>query len=219
MISDFKVLRKKARIGSTGLPTLKVALLGDTATQFLAVALKGIGLERGYNLDLFEADYNQVERQLLDTTSELHDFNAEYIIVFQSTHKLLTTFNKMDPEQQSLLADQRVEFVKNITAVTDRKLIYFNYPEIEDTIFGSYSNKVESSFTYQVRKLNVSLMDISRDNPNLFICDIAALQNKLGRNTLFHPAIYIGSEMVLSIDAISYVASRTVDIIAALQGK
>ena len=35
---------------------IKVALLGDTATQFLATSIKGEGLLRGYNVNLFEAE-------------------------------------------------------------------------------------------------------------------------------------------------------------------
>lgn len=219
MISNFSVLQKSIKKESSTLPVIKVALVGDSATQFLAVALKGVGIERGFKLDLFEAEYNQVERQLLDTTSDLYAFDADYIIVFQSTHKLLSTFNKMPVEKQHTLADERIELVRTISETVKSRLIYFNYPEIEDTVFGSYANKVESSFTYQVRKLNLLLMDSSMKNSNLFICDIASLQNKLGRNTMFHPAVYIGSEMVLSLDAIPYVASRTLDIVSAIQGK
>jgi len=219
MISNLTTLQKNLKRDSSILPMLKVALVGDTATQFLAVALKGIGIERGFKLDLFEADYNQVERQLLDASSELHVFDADYIVVFQSTHKLLSGFNKMPLEKQHTLADERVEFVRTIASTNKSRLIYFNYPEIDDTVFGSYSNKVENSFNYQVRKLNLMLMDSSRSYSNLFICDIASLQNKIGRDALFHPAVYIGSEMVLSVNAVPYVASRTMDIIAAIEGK
>ncbi len=219
MISTFKTLRSNLKKENPSLPTLKVALVGDSATQFLATALKGVAIERGYNLNLFEADYNQVERQLLDTTSEVYEFEPNYVIAFHSTHKLLSNYNKTATERQHLFADERIELVKNIASTVKSRLIYFNYPEIDDTVFGSFANKVESSFTYQVRKLNLALMDLSRSMPNLFICDIASLQNKLGRDFMFHPAVYIGSEMVLSVDAIPYVAARTMDIIGAIQGK
>ncbi|NLJ01205.1 MAG: hypothetical protein GX371_08680, partial [Bacteroidales bacterium] len=131
MISNLTTLQKNLKRDSSILPMLKVALVGDTATQFLAVALKGIGIERGFKLDLFEADYNQVERQLLDASSELHVFDADYIVVFQSTHKLLSGFNKMPLEKQHTLADERVEFVRTIASTNKSRLIYFNYPEID----------------------------------------------------------------------------------------
>ncbi len=218
-IPTFKELKKNIKKDLTSIPTIKVALLGDTATQFLAIAIKGIGIERGYNIELFEADYDQVERQLLDSTSELYSFQADYVVVFQSTHKLLSTFNETDVDKQRNIADDRLEFIKMICNSVQSRLIYFNYPEIEDAVFGSYTNKVKSSFSYQTRKLNYELMNLGQLYPNLFICDIAAIQNKFGRDMMFDSSVYVTTEMVLSIDSIPYVASRTIDIICAAQGK
>ena len=33
------------------------------------------------------------------------------------------------------------------------KIIFYNYTEINDFIYGNYANKVESSFIFQLRKL------------------------------------------------------------------
>jgi FkbH-like protein len=218
-LNTFKELKRNLKKDLASLPTIKVALLGDTATQFLAIAIRGEGIQRGYNIELVEAEYNQVERQFLDRASELYTFNADYVVVFQSTHKLLSKYNEKALESQSHVADERLEFIKLMCNSIQSRLIYFNYPEIEDTVFGSYANKVKSSFTYQIRKLNYELMNLALFFPNLFICDIAALQNKFGRDTMFDSSVYVISEMVLSIDSIPYVASRTVDIICAAEGK
>lgn len=96
MNKTFRELQKTLKKDSRSLPTLKVALLGDSATQFLATAIKATAIDNGYNINLFEADYNQVERQFMDPTSELYSFKADYIVVFQSTHKLLSRFNKLE---------------------------------------------------------------------------------------------------------------------------
>lgn len=218
-LSNFKTLKNNLKKDISMLPSIKVALLGDTATQFLTTALKGVAVERGFNIEMFEADFNQVERQLLDATSELYTFDPDYIIVFQSTHKLLSTYNKIETDKRHLLAENRLDFVRTISKNTSARVIYYNYPEIDDTVFGSYANRVEGSFTYQVRKLNFHLMDVSINNPSLFICDIAAIQNKIGRDAMFHPAVYIGSEMVFSIESLPYIASRTIDIICTMEGK
>ncbi|MGM9819729.1 MAG: HAD-IIIC family phosphatase [Candidatus Onthomorpha sp.] len=215
----FKELKRNLKNDVSNLPTLKVSLLGDTSTQFLAVAIKGEGIERGYNIDLFEAEYNQVERQVLDPTSDLYAHGAKYTVVFQSTHKLLEYYSLMPASDWSTLADQRLNFIRTICENVEGKIIYFNYPEIEDTVFGSYANKVKGSFTYQLRKLNFELMNLAQEYPNLFICDIAGIQNKLGRDFMFDSTVYVSTEMILSIDALPYVASRTLDIISSIEGK
>ncbi|HNY06100.1 MAG TPA: HAD-IIIC family phosphatase [Candidatus Egerieousia sp.] len=219
-MKTFKEIKHNLKQDVSKLPVIKVALLGDTATQLLATALKGVGVEYGYNLDLYEAEYNQVERQVEDPTSELYQFGAKYIVVFQSTHKLCEAHSQMSADKQNALADNRIGFVKMICEQNkSAKVIYFNYPEIGDAVFGSYANRVTSSFTYQVRKLNYELMQLSQNVSNLFICDIAEIQNKFGRNFMFAPNIYVSTEMVLSMDALPIVASRTMDIIAAAEGK
>lgn len=215
----FKELKRNLKKDLSGMPIVKAALLGDTATQFLATAIKGWGVELGFNIDLYEAEYNQVERQFLDPTSELYLSGAQYIVVFQSTHKWGELHALLPVAEQARLAEQRLEFVKGISAQTKAKILYFNYPEIDDAVFGSYANRVETSFPYQVRKMNYELMRLSMELPNLFICDIAALQNKIGRDVLFDPMVYTTTEMVLSLDAVPQVAKRVIDMIAAVQGK
>lgn len=219
MIRTLKELKRNLKQDISHLQKLKVALLGDHATQFLALAIKGYGAEKGFNIELFEADFNQVERQFLDPSSELYNFKPDYTIVSQSTHKLLSSFNKKTPEKRNQLAEERIELVNLMCNSLDTKLIYFNYPEIDDTVFGSYANNVQGSFTYQVRKLNYQLMNVAQENANLFVCDVAALQNKLGRNFMFSPSVYVTTEMVFSVDVIPQVALKVIDIIAAAQGK
>ena len=221
-MQTFNQLKRNLKSDLTGLPSFKIAVVGDTATQLLCTAIRGMGVERGYNIYLFEAEYNQVERQLLDPTSDLYQFDADFIIIFQSTHKLGEHHSMLSTEQQATLADDRIGFLASVCenpALAGKKIIYFNYPEIEDTVFGSYSNKVESSFTYQVRKLNFELMRLSQQYQNLFICDIVALQNKLGRDVMFAANVYTSTEMILSMDALPYVASRVMDIVCAVKGQ
>ena len=223
MIS-FAELRKLAKRGvkEEVLANARLAFVGDTATQLLVTAIKGMGILRGYEIELFEAEYNQVERQLLDPTSDLYQFNADFIVIFQSTHKLGEHHSMLNAEQQTSLADERINFLASVCenpTLSGKKIIYFNYPEIEDTVFGSYANKVDSSFTFQVRKLNYELMRLSQQYQNLFICDIAGLQNKLGRDFMFAANVYTSTEMILSVDSIPYVASRVMDIVCAVKGQ
>lgn len=215
----FKELKRNLKKDVSNYPTIKVSLLGDSATQFLTTAIRGMGIERGYNINLFEAEYNQVERQVLDSTSDLYQFSAKYTIVFQSTHKLLEKYALMSTDEQAYLADNRLNFIRTICEQTSGYIIYYNYPEIDDAVFGSYANKVQTSFTYQLRKLNYELMNLAQEHKNLFVCDLCGLQSKFGRDLMFDSTIYVSTEMLLSIDVLPYVASRTMDIIASIEGK
>ena len=219
-----KTLKELKKLARTEVPgqKCKIALLGDTATQLLATALVGEAASRNTALDLYEGEYSQVERQLLDATSEVYQFDADFILIFQSTHKLGEHHSLLPAERQAALADERLAFIASVCeneAMKSKKIICMNYPEIDDTVFGSYANKVTTSLTYQVRKLNYELMNLAGQYPNLYICDIAGLQNKLGRDVMFAPNVYVSTEIILSVDALPYVASRVMDIVCAVRGQ
>lgn len=93
-MKTFLELKKNLKKDFSQLEAKRVALLGDSSTQLLMQALKATGYERGYHLNIFEADFNQIERQIFDNSSELYEFKPEFIIIFQSAHKLLYRYNK-----------------------------------------------------------------------------------------------------------------------------
>jgi FkbH-like protein len=219
----FSQLKKNLKNDFSHLNPIKVALLGDTSTQLLNQALRGTGYDYGYNLQIWEADFNQVERQVFDAGSELYTFSPEIVIFFQSSHKLLSKYNKLQPTLHSALADTELQLINSLfNAVNERlnaKIIYFNYPEINDAVFGNHANKTSSSFLFQLRKLNYQLMVFAAETAGFYLCDLSAIQNQAGKGQMFQPSIYINSEMVLSIDILPGVVATTLDMIAAMNGK
>ena len=53
----FSQLKKNLKNDFSNLKPVKLAILGDSATQFLTQALKGLGYDHGYNLQILEADF------------------------------------------------------------------------------------------------------------------------------------------------------------------
>jgi FkbH-like protein len=219
----FSQLRKNLKNDFSKLKPIKIALLGDTATQFLNQALRGTGFDFGYDLQIWEADFNQIERQVFDPTSELYEFNPDIVIIFQSAHKLAGKYGKLKPEYYSDLAGNQLQLIDSLCSQINNKLqtkiIYYNYTEIDDSVFGSYANKVEQSFLFQLRKLNYELMVYAAHNANFYIGDISSIQNKVGKSVMFQTSVYINTEMVLSIDVLPIVAARTVELIASMYGQ
>jgi len=222
-MKEFIVLKRNLKNDFSNLKKIRIALLGDTATQLLTQALRATGFDAGYDLIIWEADFNQIQRQVFDPGAELYTFNPEIVLLFQSTHKLLQKYNKLPPEQYSSLATKEIALIENIHATLvsrlQAKVIYYNYPEINDAVFGNYANKMASSFLFQLRKLNYELMEFASQQSDFYLCEVSSLQNELGKSNLFHTSVYINTEMVLSINALPKVAANTIDLINALQGK
>jgi len=222
-MKDFGQLVKNLKKDFSNLKIIKIAILGDTSTQFLTKAIRGLGYDHGFNLEILEADFNQIERQVYDPASALYQFLPDIVIVFHSSHKLLSKYNKTKPSDQPLLASKELESLENIyltiTHNLNSKLIFYNYSEIDDGVFGNHANKTESSFLFQLRKLNFELMAMASKRPNLYLCDLSTIQNQVGKPRFFQPSVYINTEMVLSIEVLPRIASKTIDLIRSLNGK
>jgi len=219
----FNELRKNLKKDFTGFKPLKLALLGDSATQFLAQAIRGAGYNQQLDINVYNADFNQVDQQILDLNSELYIFQPDITIIFEAGHKLLQKFNKTEADARGAFAENQVNRISQLVDTLQNnlktKMIYFNYAEEDDRVFGNFANKVPSSFIFQQRKINYLLAEYATTNASLNICDMSAIQSKIGRELLFSPAIYTTSEMVLSIDALPVVAESVVQMIAAFQGR
>ena len=50
-MKDFSQLKKNLKRDFSGLKTIRVAILGDTSTQFLAQSLRGLGYDNNLNLN------------------------------------------------------------------------------------------------------------------------------------------------------------------------
>ncbi len=221
-MKDFLQLKKNNKKDFTGLKPVRVALLGDTPTQFLAQAIRGTGYDHGIDLQIWEADFNQVERQVFDAGSDLYQFDPAIVIIFHATHKLLEKYNKLHSTQHGNLADDQLALIGDLhTEITSRLnpiIIYYNYPEINDSVYGNHANKVRASFLFQLRKLNYELMLYAEKKPDFYLCDISTIQNQVGKNNFFRSSLYVHSEMVVTLDCIPEIAARSVDLITAFYG-
>lgn len=221
-MKNFSQLKKNLKNDFTGLKKNKLAVLGDSATQLLNQAIRGAGYDAGLDLEIWEADFNQVERHVFDPASELYAFKPDNVLIFRSAHKLLGRYNKLKPEQHASLADAEMQLISDIreslSANLNCRIIFYNYNEIDDSVFGNYAAQTESSFLYQLRKLNYQLMQFAAGNNQFYLVDLSAIQNRMGRSLLFQPSVYINTEMVLSIEALPAVAVKTTDLIATLNG-
>jgi FkbH-like protein len=219
----FTRLKGNLKRDFSGMQPVRVALLGDTATQWLAQAIRGAGYERTLDLRLWEADFSQIGQQVYDPGSALYASDPQVVILYQSTQKLLRAFDVLEPGSRRGLAEGRLAQVDGFrSAIRERStasILYFNYPEIDDGVFGNYANKTDSSFLFQLRKLNYELMRYAADQGGFHIVDLAVLQQQVGRPVFFRSPVYVNTDMDISIEALPVVAEATASLIGALHGR
>jgi len=219
---EFKKTRQNSGKDISSSPIVKMAVLGDSATQFLVKAIKARGHEEKLRFDIFEADYAQIEQQVFDPSSELYAHNPEFIIFAQSTEKLLSHFYQTTQAMRAQFAQLTIESIERLwLAISNHsraRIIQYNFSFLDDAVFGDFSSKTATSFPYQLRKLNVLLMELLQKYKNVFMTDIDALQSRVGRNAAFDARLFVASRLVFALDFLPLVARHTVDIVKAIRG-
>lgn len=222
IIQSFNHLKKNIKKISDLQKEIKVAILSDSASQLITQAIKGYGVESNINFNIFEADYNQIERQVFDPGSELYEFEPQFVIILRGTERLSKYFYKLDKGQKENFAASQLDatdaLYQTIASRLKCSVIINNYIELNDGVFGNFATKVRSSFLYQIKKLNMQLMDYSQEQKNLFLLDLDALVTKTGYLQSFDPKMYFSADMVFSIDFLPYLAKNISDIILAVTG-
>ena len=217
-------LLKNLNKNYSGFKKVNCAILGDSATQFLKKSLIAQGYNFELNLSIYEADFNQIESEIFDDSSELYKFKPDIVIIFHSSQKFLSKYNNLiNQEERVSMAKNRIDLISSlfykINVHLDCDTLYYNYNEIDDGVFGNFCNKVDSSFLFQLRKLNFELMLFAMDNPKFHIIDLSTIQNHLGKEKTFTTSIYVNSDIVLSLDSLDEISYKTLTLINAIHAK
>jgi len=112
-------IKKNLKKSFAGLKKNKLAILGDTSTQFLKTIIRGLGYDYKIDIEIWEADYDQIPLQVYNKSSDLYKLNPDFVVVFKSSHKLLQKYNSEKLENQSSFAINQVEEIKNIYSFTN----------------------------------------------------------------------------------------------------
>ena len=201
----------------------RIFLIGDSATQFIVKSLRRNVKDLPYDVDIYEADYNQIELQILDKGSDLYNYKPDTVIVIQSAQNLLHKFYKLQGNERKTFAESEIKQVEQniilLSSIPNVKIIWSNYTETDDGIFGNFANKINTSFIYQLRSINVGLMNLAGTYHNLFINDLSMLQNRYGMAHYFDERFYVNAGMTVGVEMSSCVARNLYDIISAISGK
>ena len=198
-----------------------LAILGNCATQHLAKAIKGYAYEEKIALTVFDADYNQIDAQVMDNNSELYQMTPDFTLFWLCTEKLYEAFcqstNRSDFANQIITSLEG--YWNRVNQQYKTTILQFNFTQIDDRVFGNYGNKTPDSFLFQIRKLNYLLMEKCTQYKNVFIIDIEYLQQIYGEDGIKENKMYYIAKMPLSTKILPEVAKQTIDVIKAMKGK
>ncbi len=218
----FTALKKNTKKDMSTLPCCKVAILGDCATQHIAVALKGWGFTAGLRFEVLDTDYNQIDAQTMDPQSEVYTFAPAWCVIANCTDKLYAHYCAFPVGNRAQFAetmrDRMVSVWQRLGSHCTARILQFNFPAWDDRIFGDFSAKTPDSFAFQLRKLNYLLSESAAAHKNVFLVDLEGLQSRLGENAVRDAKMYCIAKMPFRTDFLPYIAKGITDLILAASG-
>ncbi len=220
----FREIRKANRQEKTEIiAKTKIAILGNCATQFLATAINGYAKLESVGIEVFDADYNQIDAQLLDAASETYEFKPDCILLYLSTDKLYEEFLDRPMSDRARFSDDVVGTVEGywnmIASNAGCRIIQMNLTEIQDNALGNFGSKIDISFAYQIRKLNYLLEEKMAGRSDVYPIDLIGIQLQIGRKAFYDGSLYYNAKMPIAMDALPYVAKAVIDVIKAMNGQ
>ena len=116
-MASFREMQKACRMQVDG-PETRVAVLGNCATQFFAQAVEGCGKLNGLNLSVFDADYNQIDAQLIEPSSETYAFRPDVILLWMCSEKLYEEFLDMPFGERAGFAETVMGRIRTCWGIT-----------------------------------------------------------------------------------------------------
>jgi FkbH-like protein len=214
-MKSYREILKNKIIKTSIYDKLNVALLSDQSTQFLSKVIHGLGIENSLSISVWEAPINQIEQQIYNPGSKFNSESFDSILIFESTHSLLKKFSLTQEKNDfaEIQIDRIKAYLNHIRDTSNKKVILFNFYELNDYVYGNFSSKVDQSFIFQLRKLNFLISEFILNNDKISILDISTIQNKIGFDKMLDASMYINYGFILSLDSLPPIAKNIIDLL------
>ncbi len=220
---DYEMLVTGSKPATDGkeLPQIRLALLGDCATQQFAPLLKSLLRRAGWKAEIFEADFNAIELTAYDPRSSLYAFNPDFIILLNCTQALRLEYYARQGSGADFLAstwEKMARIWRAIQANSSAVILQSNFVPPYERFFGNLDHKTLDAFYPVVTALNARLSEEVR-NSAIFLNDVEAIASSVGRLTWFDERFWTLAKTFCAIDHLPLVAQNIADIVLAHRGK
>jgi FkbH-like protein len=202
---------------------VRIAVLGDSATQHLSKAVKKAVTEKGFAAEVYDADYNQIEQQLFDKTGEVYAFQPDFILLFLCVEKLYAAYCAAPLEKRAAFAEEKAaayyRYWSAIGQSCKAKVLQYTFVEKDDGVFGNYALHTEQSFLWQVKKLNLLLMEGASGKGDVFLLDLNKVALQAGWTDFHSDQFYDVATMSVYLKALPLAAKAVADVVSAVRGK
>ena len=201
---------------------VRLAILGSSTTNHLIPAIRVAALRRGIWVTVYEANYGQYFQELVDTSSELHEFKPTTLIFALDAFELAqgVTTGMTDPVAAGALDDvmQKVENCWKLARDAFRgHVIQQAALDVFPGVIGENDHRLGGSRSAFIIKLNERLRQVTLTAG----VDLLALDRRAARDGLFswfNPALWHRSKQEVAPAAAPVYGDLVGRLLATKQG-
>lgn len=212
---------KQAQFDPT-LSEIRIALLGDAATQQFVPLLKALLRRAGFNAVVCEGPFAGIELEVYDADSPLYRFRPDCIALLNASQTLRTQYFARPGTAAEFLqgAIHRIERIWSaIQAHSTALIIQSNFVLPLERLFGNFDHKVADSLYSVTATLNVQIAERARSHAGVVVNDIEAVASCVGRRTWFDERLWFLAKTFCALDHLPLVADNLVQIVLASRGR
>lgn len=223
MQSYNEICKIAEEMDSKGLPIIRIAIFGNSASKLFEPALKSFLLINGFSPKFYFGNFNSTIQEFLNRDSKLITFKPQ-IVVINNNLLLLNRKNFIFANKREFNTFVKQETKKIISlwnSINERitcSIIQSNFEVDTWREFGNYENKL-FSFKEAIIRLNLEISSVARTYKNVFINDVDFLSSYFGRKNWTDYRIWHYSKSYPSLDFTAHIAKNICDIILAVKGK
>jgi FkbH-like protein len=204
-----------------GLPSLRVALLSDAATQLLVPVLQELFRRAGFAAEIYEGPFAAIELDALNPSSDLYRFQPDIVVLLNSTQALRDAFLGVGAGSD-FVRDCEARMLRiwdAIRANTTALVIQSNYVMPYERLFGNYDLKHVGSWCDTVGEINRRIVLGARERNNVLVNDVNAIASWYGRRTWFDERFWDLAKSFCAAEHLPAVAQNITDISLAARGR
>lgn len=216
-----RLVRESRKIPADNMmPSIRIAILSDAASQQLVPLLKTLFHENGVTSEFYEGAFDAVELEALNPASELYRFHPNVIILANCIHALRSRYYKIGGEGILEAESHRIQQIWDaLNRHISSRIIQFNYPLPYERAFGNYDLKVPQTLYSVTAELNRVIAQSAQKHPHVLVCDIEAIASYIGRRHWFDDRMWIISKAFCRLEYLPLVAQCLVEIVLASMGR
>lgn len=216
---DRQIQRSIAADGaSSGLPMLKLAILGSSTLEHLLPGLRVSALRHGFIFDIHVSDYGQYLREVLDPSSRLHQFHPDIVLLALDATHLAGFELSADPQAATSATIERLTGIwKAIRDKFGAQVIHQAVLPTPMPLMGGNEHRLPGSPAQMVTDLNAQLRVAAALNE----VDVLAIDAQAafdGLSAWHDPALWLRAKQEISPSASHHYGDLVARLVGARRG-